>query len=244
VDSIEKFNEISKKISKWEGPLAFDAEGVDLGRNGPLTLFVLKEISKPEEPAYVFDVLTIGEEMFTFFENCLLNILQSEEILKVTFDCRSDSDALFHQFGVELTNVLDLQVYDQAIRIFKGEPYPKRRGTFLPYVSGMTKVGGNHLTRQDFSELHSGTPPHKYDSQVWAKRPLSESSWFYSAADGHMIDLIYQSMEKVKITPKLRLDVEHHSKRYLDHFRRYHRAVRYQDKEYVMEEIAINRRDI
>ena len=37
-------------------------------------------------------------------------MLQSTAVLKLIFDCRADSDALYHQFGVSMQHVYDVQV--------------------------------------------------------------------------------------------------------------------------------------
>ena len=55
-----------------------------------------------------------GKEVFT--DGGLKDIIESEEILKLAYDVRMDSDALFHQHDVVLKNVLDLQLLDIAIR--------------------------------------------------------------------------------------------------------------------------------
>jgi ribonuclease D len=46
----------------------------------------------------------------------LRSILESEVVTKLTCDCRMDSDALYHQFGVACRNVLDLQIAEVAFR--------------------------------------------------------------------------------------------------------------------------------
>lgn len=95
--------------------LAVDSEGVDLSRDGPLTVLTLKDISninnlrpEPSVPALVIDVQTLGGK--TVFGARLREILESETIIKYMFDCRSDSDALFYQFNVKLAGVIDCQV--------------------------------------------------------------------------------------------------------------------------------------
>ena len=99
--------------------ITFDSEGVDLSRTGPITLLQISATqptpfgSLPK--AFLFDVLALGPAIFDIDaregERCTLKmILESNSVLKVTFDCRADSDALFHQFGVLLQNVLDVQV--------------------------------------------------------------------------------------------------------------------------------------
>ena len=56
---------------------------------------------------FVFDVVMLGT---TLFDHGLRALLESTTIVKLFFDCRRDSDALYHQFGVQLHCVLDTQV--------------------------------------------------------------------------------------------------------------------------------------
>jgi hypothetical protein len=69
------------------------------------------------QPAYVVDVLALGSR--EAFRSGLGKLLESRDVLKVTLDCRTDSDALAHQFEVRLANVLDLQVLEQRHRTAK-----------------------------------------------------------------------------------------------------------------------------
>jgi exonuclease 3'-5' domain-containing protein 1 len=68
-----------------------------------LTLLIDLETSPKE--VYLIDVHTLGEEAFDTAgvgEITLKDILQDEEIPKVFFDVRNDSDALFSHFGIAL----------------------------------------------------------------------------------------------------------------------------------------------
>ena len=128
--------------------VAFDTEGVDLSREGPLTIITLKRVQMDAPtraaPAFVIDVQDIGGVRALGPGSRLRRLLESSMVTKLTFDCRTDSDALWHQFGVSLTNVLDLQVLEQGVRIHRGAPAPRRNGTFLPYVSGLSKVSARY----------------------------------------------------------------------------------------------------
>ena len=91
------------------------------------------------------------------FASGLGRLLESPDVRKITFDCRADSDALWHQFRVRLTNVLDVQVFEQAVRIANGEALPKRTSRygrpFLPFVKGMAYMSEKYLPRDKMRHL-------------------------------------------------------------------------------------------
>lgn len=66
-----------------------------------------------KEKAYIFDIPKIGKTVFT---SGLKNILKSKSQEKLMFDCREQSDALWHQFQVKLSGVLDLQLLEVMYR--------------------------------------------------------------------------------------------------------------------------------
>jgi hypothetical protein len=150
---------------------AFDAEGVDLGRDGPLTIISIGGIQE-KSPIYVIDVKLIGpEKVFSESKSSLRQLLEGNKS-KIAFDCRSDSDALFHQFGVKLSTVQDLQVLDQAVRIFvQGELHPEKcrylSGGNVPRLPSMEKVAERFSVNVSFK----ASAPHRFDLKVWDKRP-------------------------------------------------------------------------
>lgn len=80
-----------------------------------LQIFVL-----PRNHTYIVDVFTLGH---TAFHNAghngltLKALLESSSIPKVFFDARNDAHALYHQQGVKLAGVLDIQVWEMATKI-------------------------------------------------------------------------------------------------------------------------------
>jgi hypothetical protein len=48
-------------------------------------------------------IKTLGREVFSSSGKSLKSLLESDSVKKISFDCRSDSDALFHQFQVSLS---------------------------------------------------------------------------------------------------------------------------------------------
>ncbi len=164
----------------------FDSEGVDLGRSpGSLTVVTIASLNDPL--IYVFDVQVLGaHKVFSRKEASLTQILEGNTPI-VTFDCRSDSDALFHHFGVRLSNVRDVQVLDQAARILFGE-LPPKRCTFLlnkevPRLAGMDAVA----RRLEVALPSTKFAPHMLDSKAWEKRPLKAGAIEYAATDVHII---------------------------------------------------------
>ncbi|CAD7947162.1 unnamed protein product [Amoebophrya sp. A120] len=72
----------------------------------------------------------------------LKRLFECERIEKIFFDCRNDSDAIYHQFRVKLANVLDLQILEIATR--------RARGLEVKWLKGLAKVlGETVLKRRD-----------------------------------------------------------------------------------------------
>ena len=67
----------------------------------------------------------------------LKTVLEDARVTKLMFDCRVDSDALFHQHGVALRGVFDVQLADVAAR--------RRKNLAVPLLSGMPKCAARHL---------------------------------------------------------------------------------------------------
>ena len=187
-------------------------------------------------------MLALGSAAFT---GGLKKLLESEHLLKVTFDCRADSDALWHQYGVRLTNVLDVQVYEQAVRLSDGDSFPKRknhRRSMLPYVKGMSHISERYLPHDTMQHL-GGTAdngPHKTDRLVWKNRPLSDNNIAYAANDVHIIRELLNNFRHRKVPAALMLGVDKHSNRYLGHLRDRTTAATFEtDKDFIMEEHPI-----
>ena len=238
--------------------IAFDAEGVKLGRSGPLTVAAFGAIdSSASLPIYVVDVQELGgndvfgksdassrshlEIIFSKSDGSLRSLLENKTIEKVTFDCRADSDALFHQFGVKLNGVLDMQVLDQGIRIHKGSVPPQKcqylTSGEIPALPNMDTVAA----RLGLSTAKL-PKPHAYSSQVWAERPLKASAIAYAANDVHVIRQMFIKSRSVQLERQLKNAVMEHSKRYEGMFRDLDSAahsVKMLDKTFLCEEHPI-----
>ena len=116
--------------------IAYECEGVRLSRTGKITLL---QIAIPKK-IFLIDVMTIGGKE-VFIDGGLKDIIESEEILKLAYDVRMDSDALFHQHDVVLKNVLDLQLLDIAIR--------RAAGGIVEHLPSLSKTVSRRLTNAE-----------------------------------------------------------------------------------------------
>ncbi|CAI7647184.1 unnamed protein product [Penicillium bialowiezense] len=97
--------------------LFLDLEGIHLGRHGSISIVSLYVPSR--ETVYLVDVFKLEKESFSTVNSdgkSLKFILESPDILKVLFDLRNDSDALFSLYGVSLDGIRDVQLMELATR--------------------------------------------------------------------------------------------------------------------------------
>ncbi|TKX18744.1 3'-5' exonuclease-like protein 3 [Elsinoe australis] len=76
---------------------------------------------EPRKEVYLVDVTTLGPSAFVTSDKNGRNlkaILESSEIIKVFFDIRNDSDALFSLYNISVAGIEDLQLMELASRAF------------------------------------------------------------------------------------------------------------------------------
>lgn len=112
--------------------IILDCEGLNLGaRGGTLSIIILRTTTTTS-PARTFllDVLQLSQSQL----QPVYALLSSPFITKLVFDGRMDYSALYHECGIELRNVLDLQLADVVSRGLRGEGEGRRMerlGSFL-----------------------------------------------------------------------------------------------------------------
>ena len=84
-------------------------DAVEVNRKVDIVIIMIATKQK----AFIFDVVTMGKTVFT---SGLQSILESKSQDKIMFDCREQSDALWHQFQVRISGVLDLQLLEVMYR--------------------------------------------------------------------------------------------------------------------------------
>lgn len=129
-----------RRLSR-ECVVGVDCEGVSLSRTGQLCLVqVSTEMEKDTGlfHVYLFDVVALGEKAFS----CGLSaLLTAPHPRKLFYDVRRDSEALYHQFGVKLQGVLDIQLLEIARRRLRQESNQ--------YLPGLARLIGERFPDLD-----------------------------------------------------------------------------------------------
>ena len=177
------------KSSGPHSPIMYiDLEGTNLCREGSVSILTLL-IGTPTRRVCLIDVHTLGAQAFNTVgakQATLKDILQDEEIPKVFFDVRNDSDALFAQFSVALQGVEDVQLMESATR---------KTTASRKFLNSLTKcVESNLLVSLDGSRLASwklakekGERLYKVEHggsyDVFNQRPIPEDILSYCVGD-------------------------------------------------------------
>lgn len=160
--------------------VAVDFEGVDLCRHGELCIAQLAT----KENVWIVDVHTMGEKAFD--DGRLRELLESRSVMKIGYDGRADSDALFHLHKTRMTNMYDLQITSCV----RQDAEERRRDRF---VHGLGKATDVYLrttgerapigeaAKKKGRALFSPDMGGSYD--VWKKRPLDPALMEYAAGD-------------------------------------------------------------
>lgn len=96
-------------MGELQPPLYIDLECKRLGRNGQLMVCPGKDLGR----IYITVTHQLQDDTFQTKERrakTLRTILESENVLKVFFDVRNDSDALYSHYGIKLDGVRDVQL--------------------------------------------------------------------------------------------------------------------------------------
>jgi len=168
-----------------------DIEGERLSRNG--TVSILQIYVSPIKRTYLVDVFTLSNKSFTTSGKngrTLQAILEDPRIIKVFFDVRNDSDALFAHYQIRLKGIQDLQLMELATRSFT------RR-----HVNGLSKciVRDGCLTS---AEMHQWIRCKEKGRRLFAPecggrysvfndRPLSDEIKSYCVQDVHFLQRLW-----------------------------------------------------
>lgn len=196
--------------------VAVDCEGVSLSRTGRLCLIQLAI----EDLVYIVDLISeeptdIDYARTLFEQGGLKKFLENPHIIKVVHDCRHDSDALFHQFGVKLGPVIDTQVAFRVVRRVRGmdEGLPVSLKTLLKKFA--------FVSADELDVKSSVKDSMKENDQFWLKRPLSEQALCYARFDVEHLLQVAQTLHKLvqSIDPEAWQMVLNQSQQYLALFR-------------------------
>lgn len=181
--------------------LYLDLEGENLSRDGTLDILQLHIL--PSNQTHLLDVHVLGHQTFTTPGTCGLTlkaVLESQDIPKVFFDVRCDSDALYSHFQIRLAGVQDLQLMELAKR-----PQGRRRfisglARCIEYDSGLapsekrTWKSNKEKGRRLFAPELGGS------FRVFGERPLREEIQQYCVQDAIYLPRLWSAYEK-QLTP-------------------------------------------
>ena len=172
------------------GVVAVDFEGVNLCRDGEL---LLAQLAADDGLVVLVDIATLGAAAFD--DGGLRALLESDAVLKVVYDGRSDADALYHTCGCRLNNVCDCQVlcsaYLDAQKLGGGGEAPARAATqrlpglakALTCCSGLAASDGQALANLKKAVTPLFVPDKGGSYETWRQRPLTAPLIEYAAAD-------------------------------------------------------------
>jgi hypothetical protein len=159
---------------RCEGIFAFDLEGVNLGREGVVTLL---QIAVDENQVFCFDVLLLGRALFA--PECLGGLFMEPNVVKVCFDCRVDGDVLQSHFGLRLSTMYDIQVLYTLVFQSKGDRFLKGLLHVLQMPEVVTHKG---VLRRVLSGKRRMKALMRRQ-QVFLHRPLSKETLEYCTSD-------------------------------------------------------------
>ncbi|XP_033645073.1 piRNA biogenesis protein EXD1-like isoform X2 [Asterias rubens] len=212
VDEEEQIEPALEKLRKGLPLLAVDLEGEKLNRKGELAIVSVAT----ENDTFLFDIKTLGSKVF---DKGLMDLLQDPDRQKLMFDCRQDSDCLWHKYNVKLTNVLDLQLMEV---IHRGDASThqqlnlrtNKRVLDVPRVLGFQKCLEDYVKDEDLIKAKKGLESHS--DGVWLTRPLRKSFLRYAAADVIGMLRLFKVLSETGNVLNLLRDV---SNRYVDFYR-------------------------
>ena len=202
VSSLTVLLEAHHHISQTQA-VAVDCEGVNLSATGKLCLVQIGAISTSKQlqqygtymVIYVIDIIVLSNDKNTFetiVVPMLQNIFVSENILKVFHDCRRDSEALFHQLGIQMMNISDTQVL-YAMLVDTSLPQQDNSNNNLNSNTSLQKqrIGLNALLNKyklQTNQLKTSIVKQMdLYSNFWERRPLTIQMVAYAASDVAML---------------------------------------------------------
>lgn len=132
IDSSSVLKAFIDDLPDCKGPepnLYVDLEGNNLSGKGTLSLITI--LVEPRHTVHLIDVTGLEKQAFEIPGSdgrTLKQILESQEMIKVFFDIRNDSDALFGLYDIRVGGIEDVQLMELASRSF-----PKR------FINGLAK---------------------------------------------------------------------------------------------------------
>lgn len=180
---VRQFSELSTDDTKAimeSVNLAFDCEGVELGRDGEMCIVTLATLTQ----TYLFDVYGFDKnaDIIPF----LKEVLENPAIKKIIHDVRMDADALYHLLGISVTGVFDTQAWDMALTNGGNR---NLNNTLIAYSCPTNDARDNSV--------------YETNIRFWATRPLTPTMITWASEDVINLFLLKQrQLEKASSMPQ------------------------------------------
>ncbi|XP_076085337.1 uncharacterized protein LOC143056137 [Mytilus galloprovincialis] len=164
-----------------------------LSRAGTITLLSIATSSQ----VYLFDVLKLGPATF---DKGLKEILEDDAIKELLFDCREDSDALWHLFDVNLKGVLDIQLLEIITQSTAKTQSEQKKRNFRDHeimrVESLISCLYHYQKDNDILRIKQNVERKiKFQKNLWEERPLSDTLLKYAAYDVKCLSPLYDSLK-------------------------------------------------
>lgn len=189
-------HELIKHIFEHRYAVAFDLEGFNLGGSGEVTLVKLGIISEeqqqqqpPETPKiYIIDVFLNRN----LIEAGLRELFESEMILKVGHDVRTNSAALYKNYNITLKNVFDTQIAHLILQQQSTGRPAYKPNKYISLAAISLRYGGPNLNPKMRERLHR---IYKKDNKYWQRRPLTEEMLQFAVPEVYaLLSAVYVNM--------------------------------------------------
>jgi len=185
VDTVDKVQQACRSIAAFSR-IVIDLEGINLCRDGRICIV---QVACEDGTVYIFDVTTLGAKVFG---SGLGGILASPYILKLIFDGRSDCDALYHQFRVQVFPLIDLQVAHISAFRPTSEFVVGLKTVLEKSSPWLTAARRDEIARIKQAGVALFAPEKGGSYQVWDERPLSPLLVEYAAVDVALLFQVYE----------------------------------------------------
>lgn len=170
--------------------IGFDCEGVDLGRYGTTCYIQIRDYTKGQ--SYLVDLLRLGQVAWNTpgddDTTTLKAIFENPNIVKIIFDVRGDSDALYQDYKIKLAGVLDVQYLAMLGRA----DYWQYRVSFVRTMASSNCLSPEEMRQwQKFKDYHFDG-----DYSVFTKRPHPKELQLYAINDILGVDKLAAALTK------------------------------------------------
>ncbi len=149
------------------------------------------------------------------FVNGLREILESTSIKKVIYDCRADSDALYHLFGVTLRGIRDCQVAVMS------RPDTIKLGSLKGFKKVLEECREIFPTQRAFEDFRRtktiGAELFELHPTIWDRRPLDKRLLNYACGDiDHLLPFFDHEVDRMIPTMNMKRLEKISNKRAID----------------------------